>query len=272
MNYYIETHIVDHCNLNCVGCAHFSPLVRKPRFKDLQEFGAEIARLKDVFGDELERFALMGGEPLLHPDIIAFLEMSKQMLGNTQIELVTNGILMAQLGDKFIDKLNELKVKLRFTDYGLSIDKSFLDKLELVQIEDRPKLFNISLNLNGNCNPTCMYYHCPAVFKSWLGYVYSGCFMLRDGKMYQCGVGAYADDFERYFNFKFDESLDNMGISIFTHSKEQIIDFLTRPHEFCKYCNIFKLERTKVDFRCSERKIEEWVDVEFGMPATRGGG
>ena len=86
------------------------------------------------------------------------------------------------------------------------------------------------------------------------------------------GVGAYADDFERYFNFKFDESLDNMGISIFTHSKEQIIDFLTRPHEFCKYCNIFKLERTKVDFRCSERKIEEWVDVEFGMPATRGGG
>ena len=228
--------------------------------------------MKDVFGDELERFALMGGEPLLHPDIIAFLEMSKQMLGNTQIELVTNGILMAQLGDKFIDKLNELKVKLRFTDYGLSIDKSFLDKLELVQIEDRPKLFNISLNLNGNCNPTCMYYHCPAVFKSWLGYVYSGCFMLRDGKLYQCGVGAYADDFERYFNFKFDESLDNMGISIFTHSKEQIIDFLTRPHEFCKYCNIFKLERTKVDFRCSERKIEEWVDVEFGMPATRGGG
>ena len=62
---------------HCVGCAHFSPLVRKPRFKDLQEFGAEIARLKDVFGDELERFALMGGEPLLHPDIIAFLEMSK---------------------------------------------------------------------------------------------------------------------------------------------------------------------------------------------------
>ena len=270
MNYYIETHIVDHCNLNCVGCAHFSPLVRKPRFKDLQEFGAEIARLKDVFGDELERFALMGGEPLLHPDIIAFLEMSKQMLGNTQIELVTNGILMAQLGDKFIDKLNELKVKLRFTDYGLSIDKSFLDKLELVHIEDRPKLFNISLNLNGNCNPTCMYYHCPAVFKSWLGYVYSGCFMLRDGKLYQCGVGAYANDFERYFNFKFDESLDNMGISIFTHSKEQIIDFLTHPHEFCKYCNIFKLERTKVDFRCSERKIEEWVDVEFGMPTIRG--
>lgn len=24
--YHIEMHVVDHCNLNCFGCNHFSPL------------------------------------------------------------------------------------------------------------------------------------------------------------------------------------------------------------------------------------------------------
>jgi hypothetical protein len=34
---YLEHHIVDHCNLNCIGCSHFSPLAEK-WFEDFETF------------------------------------------------------------------------------------------------------------------------------------------------------------------------------------------------------------------------------------------
>ena len=45
---YIETHLVDHCNLNCKGCSHFSPLVGKPFYKDYNEFKKEIEQLSKI--------------------------------------------------------------------------------------------------------------------------------------------------------------------------------------------------------------------------------
>ena len=60
---YVETHIVDHCNLKCKGCSHFSGLA-DPYFKSLDEFETEVRRLAD-FG--VAMFRILGGEPLLHP-------------------------------------------------------------------------------------------------------------------------------------------------------------------------------------------------------------
>ena len=44
---YIETHIVDHCNLKCRGCSHFSPLAG-PYFKDYNEYIKEITQLSKL--------------------------------------------------------------------------------------------------------------------------------------------------------------------------------------------------------------------------------
>ena len=38
---YIETHLVDHCNLKCKGCSHFSGIA-PPFFKDFDEFYKEM--------------------------------------------------------------------------------------------------------------------------------------------------------------------------------------------------------------------------------------
>lgn len=38
---YIETHIVDHCNLKCRGCSHFSGLA-EPSFKSFLAYVAEM--------------------------------------------------------------------------------------------------------------------------------------------------------------------------------------------------------------------------------------
>ena len=37
--YELEIHVVDHCNLNCAGCNHFTPLA-KPFFIEVKDFEA----------------------------------------------------------------------------------------------------------------------------------------------------------------------------------------------------------------------------------------
>jgi len=37
----VEMHIVNHCNLNCAGCNHFSPLA-EPWFIEIEDFKNQI--------------------------------------------------------------------------------------------------------------------------------------------------------------------------------------------------------------------------------------
>ena len=41
---YIETHILEHCNLNCRGCSHFSGLAHK-EFKNIDDYINEMSAL-----------------------------------------------------------------------------------------------------------------------------------------------------------------------------------------------------------------------------------
>ena len=44
---YIETHILEHCNLSCRGCSHFSGLA-EPEFKSLDDFKREMEGLSKL--------------------------------------------------------------------------------------------------------------------------------------------------------------------------------------------------------------------------------
>ena len=58
--------IVDHCNLNCKCCGHFSPLAPKG-FLDINTFERDLKRLHELLYGHIHCFELMGGESLLHP-------------------------------------------------------------------------------------------------------------------------------------------------------------------------------------------------------------
>ena len=44
--------IVDHCNLNCKGCGHFSPLAPKS-FLDIETFETDLRRLNVLLNGEI---------------------------------------------------------------------------------------------------------------------------------------------------------------------------------------------------------------------------
>lgn len=112
--YNIEVNIVDHCNLNCYGCTHFSTIAPK-NFIDINSFINDLKELSSKIN--LQRFRILGGEPLLHPDIILFVKESRKFLKNTTICLVTNGMLLPKMSEEFWKTLRENEVQLDITKY-----------------------------------------------------------------------------------------------------------------------------------------------------------
>lgn len=245
---YLETHIVDHCNLHCRGCSHFSGLAPE-RFKSIQDFIAEMEQLSSI--TDLHTFRLMGGEPLLHPNFIDFFVVARHFFPNTDIVLVTNGILLPSLTDEQIDILNELKISLCVSDYGLKIDRAQMEKFNVNYFHGKSRLYNVSLDLSGSQNPTYSYNHCDLVHGGW--------FFLKDGRIYQCCVMANIEFFCNHFDKKLDIDLDDISIDIFNHTEEEIKIFLTHPHITCRYCDTLLRSISYQDFAISKGDINEWT-------------
>jgi molybdenum cofactor biosynthesis enzyme MoaA len=113
---YLEIHLVDHCNLNCKGCGHFSTL-SSPSFLDILDFEKDLKQLKKHF-EFLGQLRLMGGEPLLHPKCAVFFNVARRVFGDARISLVTNGILLPEHDESFNRQLREQNIEVQITFYS----------------------------------------------------------------------------------------------------------------------------------------------------------
>ena len=76
--YTLGIHVAEHCNLNCCGCNHYSPIA-KSSFCDLSVLKHSLDKLKS--GKVLKMFKsidLIGGEPLLNPDIVEVFKIVRE--------------------------------------------------------------------------------------------------------------------------------------------------------------------------------------------------
>ena len=87
----VEHSVVDHCNLSCNQCDHGSPMLRK-RLSSLKEFSRSVSRLAEIL--HVDTFKLVGGEPLLHPQIGDFARVAKESGIAREIQIWTNGTLI----------------------------------------------------------------------------------------------------------------------------------------------------------------------------------
>jgi hypothetical protein len=100
-----EYNVVEHCNLKCALCDHSSPLLPR-KFADLESFRADLRVLSSVL--HLDELKLLGGEPLLHPDLVSFLQVARESGLAERITLVTNGVLLHRADPKIFDWIDML--------------------------------------------------------------------------------------------------------------------------------------------------------------------
>ena len=228
----------------------------------MNEFKKDLIRLKKITKGRIHSFKLLGGEPLLHPQISDFFYLIRKLYPNCWIILVTNGILLNSMKDEFWQSMHDNSVVLRHSLYPVDIDidkyfekaKKYAIKMIYSTPEELKKTLvesfvKFHIDLDGKVNPLQSYRACT-------GKVWSSA--LEDGRLYQCSFTAYV----KYFNKKFGTSLipsKDDYIDIYkAKNLRELLDFYEKPIPFCRYCGgIYGCEK----WESSEKHdITEWTN------------
>jgi len=269
----VQFDIAHHCNLNCQCCTHFSPISDK-YLLDINEFERDIKRLADLTDCNVN-LNLMGGEPLLHPQLVDFCRIAREILPTSRIVITTNGLLLVkkendQNGNLW-QAIKDYDVTLHVTTYPIKLDYNAIDekakkygikyhrfveagevirkeKNNVSTVEKVTTLF--PFDLNGNV-PKYQFIGC---------YDFHRCIGLIHGKLYTCPIIPGAEYFNKYFHQNL-EVTQNDYIDIYeAKSFEEIAEFLSHKPYFCRYCNV--KGRHSLPWAISKRVITEWTNPE----------
>ena len=120
-----EYNLTEHCNLRCAGCSHSSELLPK-KFAEVKEFQRDLAVLSQVL--HLNELRLLGGEPLLHPDLLEYLRCARASGLAEEITLTTNGLLLHRCDPATFELIDRLRVSL-YPGVRLRVEERELESL-----------------------------------------------------------------------------------------------------------------------------------------------
>ena len=233
--YTLDIDIADQCNLNCYSCTHFSQLA-KEKYYDIEVFEKDIKRLSELTSGWIKRFHIMGGEPLLNKNCKDYFYIVRKYFKDSQIWLVTNGILLRQQKEDFWQSCKDNNVEIKPTKYPLNINweeiKELCNKhninLAFYNDENEQKeSYKTMLSLDGLCYPNISFLNCG---------VANQCVALRDGKLSTCGIPLYIERFNKFFNKNLLVT-EKDYIDIYkVNSYEEVLEQLAKPIPFCRYC------------------------------------
>lgn len=227
---YMEFHIVDQCNLNCKGCEHYSGLVRNPYFHEPERLYRDLRQLKKYITD-IGKIRILGGEPLLHPDIEKIMIFAREVYPDSDIQIVTNGLLINRMPATFFNICKKNGISLYISYYPPMIDKidEVKDILEakgaIYHITALMTSFRIKYTLNRQKNIDMIFNNCTQ----------SHCCNLYEGKVAACFLPFTTKYFNRYFNQNLPEDgwVNLYDKDLTTHKLKK---FLSTPFERCHYC------------------------------------
>lgn len=223
----VEMHIMDSCNLNCRGCAHFSPIFEN-NIPDFSSRIADVEAFARKFG-HIFRFAILGGEPFMNKEISRYAEKIREILPDSTIEIITNGILIPNVPDETFEVIRKNDICISISEYAPThkIIDGIVKRLEKFGIlydirgYSGKRKFNIPLSLikDSKYEKRC---------------ISNGCVTIWNGKMARCPTLMYIDQ----FNQKFDQNLPNDGVMMLDEelTGEELILRFSEKVPLCDYC------------------------------------
>lgn len=284
---YIE--VASHCNLNCKGCDAFSPLSKK-EFVTYDDLVRDFTQLKELFPDRNIDILFLGGEPLLNPELTKMVEFTRELFPNGKNEIMTNGILLAEMDETFWKTLARANTKLRITKHPIYIDRSIAEKQAEkygVEIEydiiKTDKLYDLYTKqpVNNEVSTkiltklekeTCPHPWGKPVIdlrgsQNWkdrsINCIHkSNAASYCRGNIYYCWIHSHLNAFIDYFKLDMKINKDSyLKVSDITTAKE-IEDFISSPNKicrFCKQCHNICFEDKIIDWDFSKRELSEWT-------------
>lgn len=95
---FLETMITQVCNISCHGCTNYSDLP-STGYVPWQQGQQQLEPWLEILS--IPDFGIIGGEPLINPEALAWIVGVRQLLPNSQIRFTTNGLLLHKHPDLF---------------------------------------------------------------------------------------------------------------------------------------------------------------------------
>ena len=253
---FLEILVIRTCNLSCQGCTTFSDLKYSgyttwDQGKDWLEPWTK--RL------EIQAVGVMGGEPLINPQIADWLIGLRQILPMAQIRFVTNGLLLERnwhiiellqdLGNTVLkisqhvndDRINSIVEKIFSTwdwepveEFGI---KRWARERNLrFQIAKPVQFLKTFQGEYYNMQP-----HNNSPVKAFDFCVQQRCPLLYNGRIYKCGTVALTPELLQRYNYpNFDLWKPYIDIGLDNNCPEQDLDkFINnfgKSHQLCRQC------------------------------------
>ncbi len=231
--HHLETHVADGCNLNCRGCLHFSNLYRKDEFPDIDQTLEDIRHISKKC--EIFQFRILGGEPLLNKGLPYFINEIRKILPNTDIAVISNGILIPKTDNELFTIMKENNVGFNLTLYPPTLKMKDVIYSTLkqygvaygsheTQTDEFEKYIRLTPEKKGEAFKKC---------------ISRGIITLRNSRLYKCPTGTYIDRYFEYFDTVNKTSLD-IGTDIYDDNIDwkELIDKLTsKKGAHCEYCS-----------------------------------
>lgn len=187
----VELHVIEHCNLRCAQCCNVSPYLAD-RALSVEAVRATCTRLRSALRPDVLK--IMGGEPLLHPDIGGVLRAARESEVAPRVRLFTNGLFLRSMSDEAFAALDELTVS-RYASAPVKDDV-------IAETAERARRFDVVLNVKDVASFSTVLVAEPrsadeirATYDAcWLRH---RCLVVRGGAFYKCTRAAYHADFHR---------------------------------------------------------------------------
>lgn len=111
----INVFVTEKCSLKCRDCAHFAQFFEKPVTYSKEAICTWIDRIDEVF-DSVGFLCLMGGEPMMHPDIFEIVLYAQTKKSINCVIITTNGTIIPKKEDLL--KVDKEHFYFTISDYG----------------------------------------------------------------------------------------------------------------------------------------------------------
>lgn len=249
----VQIMTVDQCNMNCSGCSHFSCLVDKEKGYDKGQFKQDLIRLKEVIKG-VGVFSFVGGEPLLHKDLTEMISDIKNIFEESEITIITNGLLLNNMNEKFWKSVEDNDVFLDITYYPAmkkmdDVHKNLESKSVRYKIWPERTIFMKRLNPKGDSNPQTTWDFCRE----------RSCVTMRDGKIATCYMPITIDYFNTHFGTKID-MLDSI-VDLYNPklTGKELVKKMTSYQNACRYCHEDVPREWARCAKPNDAVMEDWI-------------
>jgi organic radical activating enzyme len=264
----LEFYITNVCNLACEGCNRFNnyKFTGFQRWKDYQPVYSQWAEQLEING----HIGILGGEPLLNPDIMAWIDGLHTLWPTTKLNVITNAYQLNKVPGLYDYLLSHRKCNIKVGIHNKKYKKFIMQEIEKfltgpftykfdtsdpydqkltitdsnhisILIEYNWWFHQGSLIKNPDTNNFIL--HQSDVKKAHDNCSMKYCHTMFKGKMYKCGVVALLPEFSQQHKFSLSDSdhalmhgYSPLCIEDTIEQKLKFTNHLPDAIDQCKFC------------------------------------